>query len=133
MEEKKKIVKMFWVSESELKKVHERIMECGRLDYEEDEHPHETGDPYTHAKYFTLYEGNTADVFYEGRRKNKLSDIRMTVNYNPVQEASYNKKSGYRPSEDPITEAINNLQSETLSPYMRYAMWKALGINVEVD
>ena len=116
-----------WVSPEDIDQVMGLIKEVGTFDFEEKVDHREVPEPYEVVQYYTLVDDNEADVFWKDADKKELGGIRISVVYDENEEYEYHRILNYTKKND-SAEAQNDSWSSTLTPYMRFAFWRAFGI-----
>ena len=109
-----------WVSENEMQCVMDRIREIGVLEFSKS-NPEGI---YSLLDDYTLIGDNEAEVFWKDSARTELAGIRVSVVYDKGEESEYNARMGRT-----ANSASDDSRSATLSPYMRYAFEKALGLD----
>ncbi len=113
-----------WVSENEMQCVMDRIREIGVLEFSKS-NPEGT---YSLLDDYTLIWDNEAEVFWKDSDRKVLAGIRVSVVYDQGEESEYNARMGRS-----TNSASDDSKSSTLSPYMRYAFERALGMKGSED
>ena len=114
------------VSENEVDDVLKRIKEIGTFDFEEESRERQ----FAVVQYYTLLDDNEAEIFWKDPEKKELGTIRISVVYDEKEEEMFNQLHHCLKRND-SEEAVGDSFSNSLSPYMRYAYEKALGLDVE--
>lgn len=112
-----------WIVQRDIPDMHIMIRERGTLESEKEEDPRETGMPFSLVRTYALPGGGSAEAYFSDPCSRRPDDIRLKVVASKEEEQEYNGSRGFR-SGDPVRDT----RSDTLSPYMRYAMERAFGL-----
>ena len=120
--------RLIWVSEEDMDTVYRLIRERGTLDCaEKGKLDSETGHEEL-VQYYDLIGDNEAEVFWADEDMTELRAIRVAVVYDEQEEKEYHSVINYK--RGMFRESIDDVHSDSLTPYMRFAFWRALGVRI---
>lgn len=115
--------RFIWIVQRDVPDMHIMIRDRGTLESEKNEDPSETGMPFSLVRTYSLPGGGSAEAYFSDPDSRRPDDIRLKVAASKEEEQEYNESKGFH-----CGDPVRDTRSDTLSPYMHFAMERAFGL-----